>query len=70
MQHKSFMKLLKNADIIYFPEKYRGTVSDYVNMLKDYFNYAFQNLKRRKLRSWLTMLGIFIGIASIVALSL
>ncbi|MFW5852411.1 MAG: ABC transporter permease [Nanoarchaeota archaeon] len=29
---------------------------------------AFTNLQRRKLRSWLTMLGIFIGIATIVSL--
>jgi putative ABC transport system permease protein len=37
-------------------------------MLKDYFNISFQGLKQRRLRSWLTMLGIFIGIATIVAL--
>lgn len=36
-------------------------------MLKDYFLLAFRNLRRRKLRSWLTILGIFIGIAAIVA---
>jgi len=36
--------------------------------MKDYFFLAFNNLKRRKLRSWLTMLGIFIGIAAVVAL--
>jgi len=35
--------------------------------MKDYFFLAFNNLKRRKLRSWLTIIGIFIGIASIVA---
>ena len=29
---------------------------------------SFNSLRSRKLRSWLTMLGIFIGIASIVAL--
>lgn len=36
--------------------------------MKDYFSLAFNNLKRRKLRSWLTMIGIFIGIAAVVAL--
>ncbi len=36
--------------------------------MKDYFLLAFNNLKRRKLRSWLTMIGIFIGIAAVVAL--
>jgi len=36
--------------------------------MKDYFFLAFNNLKRRKLRSWLTMMGIFIGIAAVVAL--
>jgi len=37
-------------------------------MLKDFFKISFNNLKRRKLRSWLTMIGIFIGIAAVVAL--
>ena len=37
-------------------------------MIKDYFSLAFQNLKKRGLRSWLTILGIFIGIAAVVAL--
>jgi len=37
-------------------------------MIKDYFLLAFQNLKHRGLRSWLTMLGIFIGIAAVVSL--
>ena len=37
-------------------------------MNKDYFKFAVDNLKHRKLRSWLTMIGIFIGIASVVAL--
>jgi len=36
--------------------------------MKEYFVLAFKNLKRRGLRSWLTLLGIFIGIASVVAL--
>src|SRR3989344_4477935 len=37
-------------------------------MNKDYILFAFNNLRSRKLRSWLTMLGIFIGIAAVVAL--
>jgi len=37
-------------------------------MIKDYFIFAFNNLKYRGLRSWLTMLGIFIGIAAVVSL--
>ena len=37
-------------------------------MITDYFNYAFSHLTKRKLRSWLTMIGIFIGITSVVAL--
>lgn len=37
-------------------------------MLKDYFNFVFNNLKSRRLRSWLTMIGIFIGIASVISL--
>ena len=37
-------------------------------MLKDFFSLAFQNLRKRGLRSWLTILGIFIGIAAVVAL--
>lgn len=37
-------------------------------MKKDYFILAFGNLKHRGLRSWLTILGIFIGIAAVVAL--
>ena len=35
--------------------------------MKDYLLLAFSNLRRRKLRSWLTIIGIFIGIAAIVA---
>jgi len=34
----------------------------------DHFKLAFQNLRHRKLRAWLTMLGIFIGIAAVVSL--
>ncbi|MCH7567804.1 MAG: ABC transporter permease [Nanoarchaeota archaeon] len=37
-------------------------------MLKDYFFLAIGNLRHRGLRSWLTMLGIFIGIAAVVSL--
>ncbi|MEM4625453.1 MAG: ABC transporter permease [Candidatus Pacearchaeota archaeon] len=37
-------------------------------MIKDYFLLALKNLKHRGIRSWLTMLGIFIGIASVVSL--
>ena len=37
-------------------------------MLRDFFVLGLNNLKRRKLRSWLTMLGIFIGIAAVVSL--
>lgn len=36
--------------------------------MKDYFSLSFNNLKRRRTRSWLTMIGIFIGIAAVVAL--
>jgi putative ABC transport system permease protein len=37
-------------------------------MLKDYFLLAFKNVKKRGIRSWLTMLGIFLGIAAVVSL--
>ncbi len=37
-------------------------------MLKDTFLLALKNIRRRKLRSWLTIIGIVIGIATIVAL--
>ena len=37
-------------------------------MKKDYFILAFGNLKHRGMRSWLTILGVFIGIAAVVAL--
>ncbi len=37
-------------------------------MIKDYFNLAFKNLKHRGIRSWLTLLGIFIGITAVVSL--
>lgn len=37
-------------------------------MIKDYFKIALRSLLRRRLRSWLTMIGIFIGIAAVVSL--
>ncbi len=37
-------------------------------MVGDYIGLAVSNLRRRKLRSWLTMIGIFIGIAAVVSL--
>lgn len=37
-------------------------------MIKDYFRLAYRSARQRKIRSWLTMLGIFIGIAAVVAL--
>ena len=37
-------------------------------MISDYFILAFRNLRKRGLRSWLTLLGIFIGVAAVVSL--
>ena len=37
-------------------------------MISDYFKLAMKNLRKRKLRTWLTMLGIFISIATIFTL--
>ena len=37
-------------------------------MLSDYISLAFRNVRKRGLRSWLTMLGVFIGIAAVVSL--
>lgn len=37
-------------------------------MIQDYFLLAFGNLKRRGIRSWLTLLGIVIGIMAVVSL--
>ncbi|MDD5132897.1 MAG: ABC transporter permease [Candidatus Nanoarchaeia archaeon] len=37
-------------------------------MILDFITLAFTNLKKRQVRSWLTMLGIFIGIAAVVSL--
>jgi len=39
-------------------------------MNKDFFALAVNSLKERKLRSWLTIIGIVIGIASVVTLML
>ena len=36
--------------------------------MKSYFILALNNLKRRKIRAWLTILGIFIGIVAVVSL--
>jgi putative ABC transport system permease protein len=37
-------------------------------MIRDYLNMAWVNLRHRQTRSWLTLIGIFIGIAAVVAL--
>jgi putative ABC transport system permease protein len=37
-------------------------------MIKDYFSMALKNLRKRRLRTWLTMLGIFVSIATIFLL--
>jgi putative ABC transport system permease protein len=37
-------------------------------MIGDYVRFALQSLGNRGLRSWLTMLGIFVGIAAVVSL--
>ncbi len=37
-------------------------------MILDYFKLGLKNIRKRRMRSWLTMLGIFIGIAAVVAL--
>jgi len=37
-------------------------------MIQDYFILAVRNLQKRKLRSWLTMLGIFVSIATLFIL--
>ena len=39
-----------------------------IRRLKDYFSLAVTGMAKRKLRSWLTMLGIFVGIAAVVGL--
>lgn len=37
-------------------------------MILDFFKYGLTNIRKRKLRSMLTLIGIFIGIAAVVAL--
>ena len=37
-------------------------------MIQDFFVLSVNSMKKRKLRSWLTLLGIFIGIAAVVSL--
>lgn len=37
-------------------------------MWSDYLKLALDNLTSRKLRSWLTMMGVFIGIMAVVTL--
>lgn len=37
-------------------------------MIADYFKLAINGIMHRKLRSWLTMIGIFIGIIAVVSL--
>jgi putative ABC transport system permease protein len=37
-------------------------------MIPDLFLLSTNSMKKRKLRSWLTLLGIFIGIAAVVSL--
>ena len=39
-----------------------------VNNLGEYFKIAARNLKMRSLRSWLTVLGIIIGVFLIISL--
>jgi len=34
----------------------------------NYFSFSFKNLKRRGIRSWLTLLGIFIGVVTVISL--
>jgi len=37
-------------------------------MIKDYFKISLREILRRKLRSWLTLIGVCIGIAAIISL--
>ncbi len=37
-------------------------------MVFDFFTLAFKSLKKRPLRTWLTMLGIFIGVSLVISL--
>ena len=40
-----------------------------MNNLLNYFGIAYSNIRRKKLRSWLTLIGIIIGIATVVSLN-
>ncbi len=37
-------------------------------MIKDYFVLSIKNLRRKGIRSWLTLIGIFIGVAAVISL--
>ncbi|MFH1248851.1 MAG: ABC transporter permease [archaeon] len=37
-------------------------------MIRDYFNLSYSSLKNRGIRSWLTIIGITIGIAAVISL--
>jgi len=37
-------------------------------VITDYFLLAYKNLKKRGIRSWLTLLGVFIGIVAVISL--
>lgn len=37
-------------------------------MIKDFFKFAIVSIRHRKLRSWLTIIGIVIGVAAVVSL--
>lgn len=37
-------------------------------MIRDYFKIALKSLTKKKVRSWLTLIGIFIGIATVVSI--
>jgi putative ABC transport system permease protein len=37
-------------------------------MLRDYVLFSYRSLRKRKLRSYLTMIGIFIGVAAVISL--
>jgi ABC-type antimicrobial peptide transport system permease subunit len=39
-----------------------------IKMIQDYFRIAVKNLTKKKMRSWLTLIGIFIGIATVVSI--
>ena len=39
-----------------------------MGFMRDHFTLAYKNLRRRGIRSWLTLIGIFIGIAAVVSL--